>query len=104
MRLVAGHADLFCTTAPASFARLSSVSPGAGGVRREPKEEGGPLSLFDKISGRTKKAAGDLTGDSSLHREGHREEEKGKKKDQLEGAQDRAAEKAKEVADLERKT
>ncbi len=62
------------------------------------------MSILDKITGRTKKAAGDLTDDSSLRRQGQREEAKGEAKDNLENEQDRAAEKAQEVADLERKT
>jgi uncharacterized protein YjbJ (UPF0337 family) len=62
------------------------------------------MSIFDKITGRTKKAAGDLAGDGSLRREGQREEAKGEAKDQLDNAQDKAARKAQEVADLERKT
>jgi uncharacterized protein YjbJ (UPF0337 family) len=62
------------------------------------------MSIIDKLTGRTKKAAGDLTGDSSLRREGRREEAKGEKKDQLNRAQDKVEEKAQEVGDLERKT
>ena len=62
------------------------------------------MSLFDKATGRAKKAAGDLADDPSLKREGSREEEKGEKKEQLSDAQDRADQKADEVADLERKT
>jgi uncharacterized protein YjbJ (UPF0337 family) len=62
------------------------------------------MSLIDKATGRAKKAAGDLTDDASLKREGSREEEKGEKTEQLSNAQERAAEKADEVADLERKT
>ena len=62
------------------------------------------MSILDKITGRTKKAAGDLTGDASLRRQGQREEKKGEAKDQLDNAQDRAAEKAQEVQNLERKT
>jgi uncharacterized protein YjbJ (UPF0337 family) len=58
----------------------------------------------DKVTGKVKQAVGDLKDDSSLHREGRREEEKGEKKEQLDRAQDRATDKAKEVADLERKT
>jgi len=59
---------------------------------------------MDKITGRAKKAAGDLTGDASLRGEGRREERKGEEKDKLADAQDRVEEKAAEVADLERKT
>jgi uncharacterized protein YjbJ (UPF0337 family) len=62
------------------------------------------MSLFDKITGRAKKAAGDLTGDGSLRREGRQEERKGEAKDELAGAQDKADAKAEEVANLERKT
>jgi uncharacterized protein YjbJ (UPF0337 family) len=62
------------------------------------------MGLLDKITGRAKKAAGDLTGDGSLRREGRQEERKGEAKDELANAQDRADAKADEVADLERKT
>ena len=62
------------------------------------------MSILDKITGRTKKAAGDLADDPSLRRQGRREEAKGEAKDKLDEAQDRAAEKAQEVSDLERKT
>jgi uncharacterized protein YjbJ (UPF0337 family) len=62
------------------------------------------VSILDKITGRAKKAAGDLTDDQSLKRQGRREEAKGEAKDQVDRAQDTAAEKAQEVADLERKT
>ncbi len=62
------------------------------------------MSIIDKITGRAKKAAGDVTGDSSLRREGAREEHKGEAKDKLNQAQDRVEEKAAEVSDLERKT
>jgi uncharacterized protein YjbJ (UPF0337 family) len=59
---------------------------------------------MDKITGRAKKAAGDLTDDASLRREGRKEERKGEAKDELAGAQDKADRKAEEVANLERKT
>jgi uncharacterized protein YjbJ (UPF0337 family) len=62
------------------------------------------MGITDKITGRAKKAAGDLTDDASLRREGRKEERKGEAKDELANAQDRAADKANEVADLERKT
>jgi uncharacterized protein YjbJ (UPF0337 family) len=62
------------------------------------------MSIIDKITGRTKKAAGDLTDDPSLRRQGRREEEKGEKKEDLARAQDKADRKAEDVADLERKT
>ena len=62
------------------------------------------MGITDKVTGRIKKAAGDLTGDSSLRRQGSREERKGEAKEELERDQERAQDKAEEVADLERKT
>lgn len=62
------------------------------------------MGIIDKLTGRAKQAAGDLSDDASLRRQGKREEEKGEKKEQLDHAQNRADEKAEEVADLERKT
>jgi uncharacterized protein YjbJ (UPF0337 family) len=62
------------------------------------------MSILDKLTGRAKKAAGDLADDPSLRREGKREERKGEKKEELDHAQNRADRKAEEVADLERKT
>ena len=60
--------------------------------------------LTDKITGRFKKAAGDLADDPSLRAEGRREERKGEAKDEAARAQERADDKVREVADLERKT
>jgi uncharacterized protein YjbJ (UPF0337 family) len=62
------------------------------------------MSIFDKITGRTKKAAGELADDSSLKREGRREERKGEAKEKLSDAQETVERKAEEVADLERRT
>lgn len=62
------------------------------------------MSILDKLTGRAKQAAADLTGDSSMRRQGRREEEKGEKKEQLDRAQEKAEDRAAEVADLERKT
>ena len=62
------------------------------------------MSLIDKITGRTKKAVGDLAGDPSLRREGRQEERKGEAKDELVREQERTESKAEEVANLERKT
>ena len=62
------------------------------------------MGIMDKITGRAKKAAGDVTGDSSLRREGSREERKGEEKEKLDEAQDRVEEKSRDVADLERRT
>jgi uncharacterized protein YjbJ (UPF0337 family) len=62
------------------------------------------MSIIDKITGRAKKAAGDITGDPSMRSQGRREERKGEEKEKLAEAQDRADEKAQDVADLERRT
>jgi len=62
------------------------------------------MGITDKVTGRVKKAAGDLADDASLRREGRQEERKGEAKDELAHAQERADAKAKEVANLERKT
>ena len=62
------------------------------------------MSKIDKLTGKVKQAAADLTDDGKLRREGQREEKKGEKKEELERADERAEQKADEVADLERKT
>jgi uncharacterized protein YjbJ (UPF0337 family) len=62
------------------------------------------MSILDKVTGRAKKAAGDLLDDGGLKRQGSREERKGEAKDQLDNAQDKVQRKADEVANLERKT
>ncbi|MGB0092873.1 MAG: CsbD family protein [Solirubrobacteraceae bacterium] len=62
------------------------------------------MGITDKVSGRIKKAAGDLTDDPSLRRQGRQEERKGEAKEELAETQERADEKADEVANLERKT
>jgi uncharacterized protein YjbJ (UPF0337 family) len=60
--------------------------------------------ITDKITGKAKQAAGDITNDGPLRREGLKEERKGEAKDELAKADKRADEKAAEVADLERRT
>jgi len=62
------------------------------------------MSIIHKITGRAKKAAGDLTGDGSLRAEGRREERKGEEKEKLADAQETVEDKARDVADLERRT
>ena len=69
------------------------------------------MGLKDKITGRAKKAAGDLAGDAKLQREGSREERKGEAREELEREQERmeaqaerTRAKADEVDDLERGT
>ena len=62
------------------------------------------MSLIDKITGRAKKAAGDLADDPKLRQEGRREERKGEAKEELAEAHEKTDRKAEEVANLERKT
>jgi uncharacterized protein YjbJ (UPF0337 family) len=62
------------------------------------------MSIKDKVTGRVKKAAGDLADDASLRREGRKEERKGEAKEERDRARERADAKAEEVANLERKT
>lgn len=62
------------------------------------------MSILDKLTGRAKKAAGDLADDPSMRREGRLEEKKGETKEQRDRAREQADEKADEAADLERKT
>jgi uncharacterized protein YjbJ (UPF0337 family) len=56
------------------------------------------------VTGRLKKAAGDLADDPSLRREGRQEERKGEAKDELARSEEKADRKAEEVANLERET
>jgi uncharacterized protein YjbJ (UPF0337 family) len=62
------------------------------------------VSILDKISGRVKKAAGDLADDPGIRRQGRQEERKGEAKEEATDAQRRAEEKSREVDDLERRT
>jgi uncharacterized protein YjbJ (UPF0337 family) len=62
------------------------------------------MSILDKITGKAKKAVGDVANDPSLRREGRDEERKGEAKERLDRAEERADEEAERVADLERKT
>ena len=62
------------------------------------------MGILDKITGRAKKAAGEVTDDPSLRRQGRQEERKGEAKDELARTQEKADAKADEVANLERKT
>ena len=62
------------------------------------------MSILDKITGRAKKAAGDLAGDPSLRSEGRKEERKGEEKEKLADAQEQVEDKTRDVSDLERRT
>ncbi|MGH2945428.1 MAG: hypothetical protein ACRDPC_04060 [Solirubrobacteraceae bacterium] len=62
------------------------------------------MGITDKITGRFKKAAGELADDPSLRRKGRQEERKGRAKEELARDQEKADRKAEEVANLERRT
>jgi uncharacterized protein YjbJ (UPF0337 family) len=62
------------------------------------------MGITDKITGRLKKAAGDVADDATLRQEGRREERKGEAKEQQARAEERAQAKRDEVEDLERRT
>jgi len=62
------------------------------------------MSIVDKITGRAKKAAGDLADNPKLRRDGRQEERKGEAKEELARANEKADAKAEEIANLERKT
>jgi uncharacterized protein YjbJ (UPF0337 family) len=88
----------------ASVRGLAAPSPGKAANGAATYSEGDDMSIFDKITGRAKKAAGDLADDPSLRREGRREERKGEAKEEFDRTRDRLERKADEVADLERRT
>jgi uncharacterized protein YjbJ (UPF0337 family) len=62
------------------------------------------MSIIDKITGKAKKAAGDVADDPTLRRQGVKEQRKGEAKEDLARAEERAEDKADEVSDLERRT
>ena len=62
------------------------------------------MSILDKITGRTKKAAGDIADDPSLRRQGRQEERKGEAKEELDRAEEQVEQKAVEVDQRERQT
>ena len=62
------------------------------------------MGIQDKITGRVKQAAGDLTGDEGLRAQGLREERKGQAKEELDRANAEADARAEEVAALERQS
>ena len=62
------------------------------------------MSIIDKITGRAKKAVGDLADDPALRREGRTEERKGEAKEEWARAEEKADRKADEVRELERRS
>jgi uncharacterized protein YjbJ (UPF0337 family) len=59
------------------------------------------MGLKDRITGRAKKAAGDLSGDSGLRSQGAREEAKADAQEDLKNAQDQVEEQAVRARDAE---
>lgn len=57
------------------------------------------MGLLDKILGRGKKAAGDVTGDESLRREGAAQEREGAAQDRAEKHEELAAEQRQQAAE-----
>ena len=62
------------------------------------------MGITDKITGKAKQAAGDLTGDADTRRQGKLEERKADAKDEAARAEEHAERKDAEAADLERRT
>jgi uncharacterized protein YjbJ (UPF0337 family) len=57
------------------------------------------MGWLDKLLGRGKKAAGDVVGDSSMHREGVHQEQAGMAEDRAEAHEEAAAEARTEEAE-----
>lgn len=57
------------------------------------------MGLWDKLMGRGKKAAGDMTGDASMHNEGMHQEKEGMAEDRAASAEDHAQEAREEAAE-----
>ena len=57
------------------------------------------MSWLDKLLGRGKKAAGDVTGDSSMQREGMHQEQEGMASERAEQAEDTAQQERERAAE-----
>jgi uncharacterized protein YjbJ (UPF0337 family) len=57
------------------------------------------MSFLDRLFGRSKKAAGDLTGDDSMKREGMHQEQEGMATERAEQAEDVAQEERERAAE-----
>ena len=84
--------------------QLAAATRGVGVPPTRLKEVESSMSIINKITGRAKKAAGDLADDPSLRRQGKKEEAKGDAKEKQARAEERAEEEGERAADLERKT
>jgi uncharacterized protein YjbJ (UPF0337 family) len=59
------------------------------------------MGFLDRLMGRGKKAAGDVTGDDSMRREGMHQEQKGMAEDRAESAEEVAQEERERAAEHE---
>jgi uncharacterized protein YjbJ (UPF0337 family) len=62
------------------------------------------MSKSDKVIGRVKQAAGDLTDDADMRRKGREQEREADAREEAARAEERAEAKRREVDDLERRT
>jgi uncharacterized protein YjbJ (UPF0337 family) len=62
------------------------------------------MGITEKVGGKLKQAAGDLTGDADTRRQGVLDERKADAKDERARLEEAAERKDQEVADLERRT
>lgn len=62
------------------------------------------MGIMDKISGRAKKAAGDVTDNASLRQQGRKEEQKGNAQDNAARQQEKADAESERAAKLDRET
>jgi uncharacterized protein YjbJ (UPF0337 family) len=61
--------------------------------------EGGGMGLLDRLMGRGKQAAGDLTGDRKMEREGMHQEAEGEAESRAERHEERAMEEREQAAE-----
>jgi uncharacterized protein YjbJ (UPF0337 family) len=59
------------------------------------------MGFLDRLMGRGKKAAGDVTGDASMRREGTHQEQKGMAEERAEAAEEVAQEEREAAAEAE---
>lgn len=62
------------------------------------------MGITDKISGRVKKATGELADDPTMRREGEQEERKGEAREEAARAEERAERERREAEELDRRT
>lgn len=62
------------------------------------------MGFMDKITGRAKKAAGDVTGNTTMRQQGRKEEEKGEAKESQARAEEKAQSEKERADDLKRRT